>query len=235
MGHTSDAPGVGSKVFVVVGGERRVGELARESAMKLNVSLAAAAALWVGLIGCEGSRAAEVAPAPEASELPAPSYTADGKLLLPADYREWIYLSSGLDMSYSESPAMAGHSMFDNVFVDVRAYRAFVRTGTWPDATMLLMEMRGATQKGSINKRGHYQAGGVMGIEVHVKDSRRFDGGWAFFGFDGTQPAAMRPVSEDCYSCHREHGALDTTFVQFYPTLLEIATQKGTLNTAAKR
>lgn len=25
----------------------------------------------------------------------APAYTADGKLVAPADYREWIYLSSG--------------------------------------------------------------------------------------------------------------------------------------------
>src|SRR5438046_1749111 len=31
----------------------------------------------------------------------APVYTADGSLKLPANYREWVYLSSGLDMSYS--------------------------------------------------------------------------------------------------------------------------------------
>ncbi|HYU45886.1 MAG TPA: cytochrome P460, partial [Terriglobales bacterium] len=29
--------------------------------------------------------------------------------------------------------------------------------------------------------------------------------------------------------CHEQHGAVDTTFVQFYPTLLEIAKKKGTL------
>ena len=33
----------------------------------------------------------------------------------------------------------------------------------------------------------------------------------------------------DCYSCHAEHGAVDTTFVQFYPTLLPVASAKGTL------
>jgi hypothetical protein len=40
----------------------------------------------------------------------------------------------------------------------------------------------------------------------------------------------MIPMSEDCYACHRDHAAVDTTFVQFYPTLLPLATQKGTLS-----
>ncbi len=33
----------------------------------------------------------------------------------------------------------------------------------------------------------------------------------------------------DCHSCHAQHAAVDTTFVQFYPTLLPIATAKHTL------
>jgi hypothetical protein len=38
----------------------------------------------------------------------------------------------------------------------------------------------------------------------------------------------MLPRSADCYSCHLEHGAVDNTFVQFYPVLMEIAKGKGT-------
>jgi hypothetical protein len=34
----------------------------------------------------------------------------------------------------------------------------------------------------------------------------------------------------DSYSCHDKNGAVDTTFVQFYPTLIDLAKQKGTLN-----
>jgi hypothetical protein len=161
-----------------------------------------------------------------------PVYNDKGELLAPADYREWIYLSSGLDMSYSERLLAMGHSMFSNVFVNPDAYRAFQRTGTWPDKTMLVMEVRGASSKGSINKNGHYQSGGVMGVEVHVKDSTRFNGGWAFFAVDGGTPAAPIPASAECYSCHRQHAAVDTTFVQFYPTLIDLATQKGTLSAA---
>ena len=160
-----------------------------------------------------------------------PVYTDDGRLTLPEDYREWIYLSSGFDMAYSPQ-ARAGHHMFDNVFVEPSAYQAFLATGTWPDKTMLILEVRGAKGEGSINKTGHYQDTEVMGLEVHLKDASHFPEGWAFFGFDGSKPATMIPRTADCYSCHAKHTAVDNTFVQFYPTLLPIATAKGTLSAA---
>jgi len=159
----------------------------------------------------------------------APMYTADGQLMFPANYREWIYLSSGVDMSYSPQNGM-GHSMFDNVFVNPEAYKAFLATGTWPDKTMLVLEARMAGSNASINKSGHFQTGEVMGREVHIKDEARFPGKWAFFGFDEGPSAKQIPTAASCYSCHEQHGAVDTTFVQFYPTLLELAKQKGTLN-----
>ena len=161
-----------------------------------------------------------------------PEYTSDAQLRLPEHYREWIYLSTGFDMSYNPPMQTGGHHMFDNVFVNPDAYQAFLKTGTWPDKTMLVLEVRGAQGKGSINQHGNYQGGDVMGLEVHVKDEARFAGEWAFFGFDQGKTAKMVPVSADCYSCHADHAAVNTTFVQFYPTLLPIATSKGTLSAA---
>ncbi len=158
-------------------------------------------------------------------------YTSDAQLKFPEHYREWVYLTSGFDMSYNPSMQMDNHHMFDNVFVNPDAYQAFVKTGTWPDHTMLVLEARGAQGKGSINQKGNYQ-GTVMGLEVHVKDEARFPGKWAFFGFGEGKTARMIPTSTDCYSCHASHAAVDTTFVQFYPTLLPIATSKGTLSAA---
>jgi hypothetical protein len=158
-----------------------------------------------------------------------PVYTADGRLVFPTNYREWIYLTTGMDMDYNPDPAMAGHSMFDNVFVNPEAYKAFVATGTWPDKTMLVLEGRMAANKGSINKSGHYQTNDVMNQSVHIKDEARFPGKWAFFGFDEGKPSKQISKEAACYSCHEQHGAVDTTFVQFYPTLLEIAKKKGTL------
>jgi hypothetical protein len=184
-------------------------------------------ALLVALVvlGSAGAR-------PAATDDSGPRYTRDGQLLPPRDYRGWIYLTSGLDMSYNAAMQMGNAHMFDNVFVDPRAYAAFRATGTWPDKTQLVKETRAARTRGSINVHGQFQSD-ILGIEVHVRDTARFGGKWAFFAFDtGTPSAAMIPRSAACYACHSAHGAVDTTFVQFYPTLLPIARRAGTLTRA---
>lgn len=173
-----------------------------------------------------------VASASAAASADLPAYTATGEMLPPTNYREWIYLTSGIDMSYLPN-ADKDHSMFDNVFVNPQSYRSFVSTGTWPDKSILVLEVRGAQSKGSINKSGHYQDTDLMGIEVHVKDEARFPGKWAFFSFNTIQSkGTLFPQTATCYSCHAAHAAVDTTFVQFYPTLLPIAQSKGTFSEA---
>lgn len=157
------------------------------------------------------------------------AYTKDGDLVPPLQYREWVYLTSGLDMSYT-GKANPDMSMFDNVFVNPEAYRSFVATGTWPDKTVMVLETRGAESKGSINKAGHFQSGAVMGMEVHVKDETRFPGKWAFFDVANESKATLIPQAAPCYKCHADHAAVDTTFVQFYPTLLPIAQRAGTMS-----
>jgi hypothetical protein len=131
----------------------------------------------------------------------------------------------------------ASDPAFDNVFVNPEAWRTFQSTGTWPDKTMLVLESRGSRNQGSINRAGHYQSTGRMGLEVHIKDTQhfpapQFPGGWAFVSFDsGTNGSLFQPKA-DCYSCHQQHAAVDTTFVQFYPTLLPLATSEHTLSPA---
>ena len=159
-----------------------------------------------------------------------PEYTSDGQMKLPENYRQWTYLTTGFDMSYNPKLMSMDHHMFDNVFVNPEAYNSFLQTGTWPDKTVMVLEARQAVGKGSINQKGNFQGTELMGLEVHVKDEARFPGKWAFFGFDEGKTAKMTPTTANCYSCHAEHGAVDTTFVQFYPTLLPIAKQKGTLS-----
>jgi hypothetical protein len=168
------------------------------------------------------------APAPQPPN--GPEYTTDDQLKLPENYRQWVYLTTGFDMSYSAGAMTMDHHMFDNVFVNPEAYKSFTETGTWPDKTMLVLETRKAEGRGSINQRGNFQGGEVMGLEVHVKDELRFPSKWAFFGFDNAKTAKVTPTGAACYTCHQDHGAVDTTFVQFYPTLLPIAKSKGTLS-----
>ena len=165
-----------------------------------------------------------------------PRYTANDELVMPENYREWVWLSSGLGMTYgpNASESTAANPMFDNVFVTPEAYRAFLQTGSWPDKTMFVLELRASHTEGSINKGGRFQ-GDVRAIEVEVKDESRFAGKWAFFDFRGNRsPVKSLPQTATCYSCHSQNGAVDNTFVQFYPTLIEVARQKGTLKTAAR-
>ena len=159
-----------------------------------------------------------------------PRFSADNELARPENYREWIYLSSGIGMSYNPATNTPGNPNppFDNVFVTPTAYRSFLQTGTWPDKTMFVLELRGSAGEGSINRQGRFQQQ-LLGIEVEVKDSARFPGKWAFYEFGRTNTTA-KPLATTagCYSCHSQNGAVDNTFVQFYPTLTDIARQKGT-------
>jgi len=201
--------------------------------MRLPLKSVAAACLVVGGFAI-GAVLLHPARSVKASSQESPAYARNGDLLPPAHYREWIYLTSGLDMSYTPRTVDRGdRSMFDNVFVNPEGWRGFLASGTWPDKTVMVLEHRKARNKGSINQSGHFQAGGVVGIEVHVKDASRFPGKWAFFSFDAPEKnGTLIPQEADCYSCHSEHGAVDSTFVQFYPTLLPIAQAKGTLSAA---
>jgi hypothetical protein len=60
-------------------------------------------------------------------KVPKPQYDEKGSLVRPADYREWIFLSSGYGMNYS--PAPGSHDMFTNVFVPRWAYQEFLGNG----------------------------------------------------------------------------------------------------------
>jgi hypothetical protein len=165
-----------------------------------------------------------------------PTYTPGGELIRPVDFREWVFVTSGLGMTYNQPAAGAAPRVpnFTNVYVNPSAYRTFMKTGRWPDKTMFILEIRAATSEGSINKGGHFQTNLVV-IEASVKDEARFAGKWAYFDFGRdmkTQVAAL-PTTERCYACHADNAAVDNTFVQFYPTLLEVATKMGTVKAAA--
>lgn len=159
-------------------------------------------------------------------------FTAGGKLEFPGKYREWVFLSAGSGMTYGPSANPEGPPQFDNVFVNPSAYQAFLTSGRWPEQSIFILEIRGAKTEGSINKSGRFQSD-VVAIEVLVKDSKRFADtrGWGFFeyGATGREPAAKLPKTASCYACHAGNGAVEYTFVQFYPTLAPIAEKYKTL------
>lgn len=163
-----------------------------------------------------------------------PKYSSTGELTRPDDYREWVYITSGLGMTYGPAQAAAGRPpMFDNVFVNRESYRQFMTTGKWPDKTMFLLEIRRGEENVSINNGGRTQ-GELVALEAAVKDETRFrDTTWKYFDFPvgakAKSTAAPLPTSASCYACHQNNTAVEWTFVQFYPTLFEVAKRMGTV------
>jgi len=160
-----------------------------------------------------------------------PQYVAGSdKLVRPANYREWVFLGSSLGLDYPAPGAAPRPERFNNVFVNPSSYRAFVQTGKWPDKTAWVLEFRAVGTEAVANREGKFQTG-VVGFEVNVKDSR-FKDGWAYFGFRDGQ-ADVAPLSGDtvkrCIDCHTAHTAVERTFVQFYPTLFDVAKKMGTV------
>ena len=160
--------------------------------------------------------------APE-EHMPQPHFAEGNQLLRPQDYREWMFVGSNLNMGYNEAPAPAS-SNFHNIYIQREAYKNFAATGAFPDKTMLVMEVVAAGTNASINKRGQF-GDRFVGIEVALKDAKRFPEKWAYFDFigpDGKPLAQAGAFPKDrCWKCHNEHGAVDNVFVQFYPVLRE--------------
>ena len=163
-----------------------------------------------------------------------PRYRDGTSLMRPTDYREWTFLGSGLGLTYENETARAADAPpFTNVFVNPSSYRTFMQTGTWPNETIFVLESRRSQTNAAPNVAGRFQ-GELLGLEAEVKDVR-FPDGWGFFNFGRAASLAdvAAPLTGDavasCVDCHTKHTAVERTFVQFYPTLLEVARQKRTL------
>ena len=166
----------------------------------------------------------------------APAVADDGTLQRPRDLRELVFLSSGYGMAYGPAADKArqagGMPPFGNVFVSPQAYRVFMQTGKWQDGTTFFLEVRQGVGHASIASTGSSQ-GALIAIEAEQKDSSRYpEGGFAFFDFGSggaRERAAPLPRTAACYACHREHGAVEWTFTQFYPEQFAVAQGLGTV------
>src|SRR5256885_1269638 len=114
-----------------------------------------------------------VLPAQTQSKTNGPVFLADNQLVRPANYREWIWVSSGLGMTYGprEQSASPAEPRFDNVFVTPEAYRAFMKTGKWPNKTMFVLEIRSSQSHGSIPQNTDLTS--VIGIVLSDADELR--------------------------------------------------------------
>jgi hypothetical protein len=94
---------------------------------------------------------------------------------------------------------------------------------------MMVLELANAETKAEPGLQGSFQRDYVA-LEASVKDSKRFQDGWAYFSFDeadGKPKAKAQPFpSSSCWSCHHQKAATDHVFTQFYPVLRALLSSK---------
>jgi hypothetical protein len=156
------------------------------------------------------------------------TYTNTGGIALP-DYSKWVFIGSGLFSSQA-----GPDTRFSNVFIEPAAYDQYVKTGVWPDHTVIFSEKRASVTTLPITANaGWGQTGDVIGAELEVKDASR--SGWKYYeAAAGEKVARPHPDQSECTTCHVQHAAVDHVFVQFYPKLADAAKRNGTYKETTK-
>ena len=69
----------------------------------------------------------------------------DGKLVLPENFDDWVFIGTSLGMGYSQGEFdPEGHNMFQVVRIEPRAYQVFLETGRFVDGTMIALHFFGS-------------------------------------------------------------------------------------------
>jgi hypothetical protein len=169
-------------------------------------------------------------------------YDSAGRVQSPTGYRAWVFVGAPLtpeglnDGKYNcDEPGGCTKSNFPeyhHVYIEMKNVDAYLKTGSFPEGTVIVKELTRVlkptfpdSSRMEPSGRGYFN-GEYNGIDMTVKDSKRFAGthAWGFFTF-GHHPlpydptSAERPVAQ-CAGCHIANVAnTDMTWIQFYPLL----------------
>jgi hypothetical protein len=177
---------------------------------------------------------------PTATSSPnAPKYDGN-KLIFPDGFRTgWMFVGSNYGLQYkgesltAHANAPGPQNAFHNVYITPDGYAGFRSSKTaFPDPTMLVIDIYGASQKEPHNilAKGYFD-GDQQGALVAVKNSARPPGPngektiWAYYVFpDISKPGATAAAQPDanCEACHKKNGLVDNVWVQFYPMLRDL-------------
>jgi hypothetical protein len=187
--------------------------------MKTIRRLCAVAAVMSG--GWMATAAADEASMPAAATaLGVARLTTDGKLEKPANLERWVFLGTSLGMGYNPGSFNAARpGQFQVVLMEPKAYEHFLEHGSYAPGSMFVLSFYDTdTQPRSLNQKGFTQAD-LTNYEIHLIDPASPDG-HTFYMFDaGSKSGQALPPGNGCVSCHKNHGAFQGTFAQFYPTL----------------
>ena len=160
-----------------------------------------------------------------------PEYTKDGDLVLPKNWRSWVYVGSpltpdGLNDSKENFPE------YHNVYIEPGSYEIFKKTGEFPEGTIFFKELQRVLKpqqfpdgsRAEPSGRGYFP-GEFNGADVTVKDSKRYaqtGGKWGYYNFNHHEPKA--PIAKlksksECAFCHQASAKKDEVWTQFYRLL----------------
>jgi hypothetical protein len=152
------------------------------------------------------------------------AFTADGELIRPSGWREWVFVGSPLTPN-SLNGGEAAFPEFHSVYIDPDSWAHWKETGEFREGTMLAKELTLVGATAATSGIGFFN-GDLQGFEIAHKDSTRYSkdtGGWAYYSF-GHKPepyadtTAAMPIAA-CAACHTAAAADDMVFTQYYPIL----------------
>jgi len=150
-------------------------------------------------------------------------YTSDGKLKRPPiSYRKWVFVGAPVTPD-DMNDGKANFPEFHNVYIDPDSFAHYERTGEYRDGTVVVKELVRVGAKTASSGNGYFQ-GEFIGLEVSVKDAKRYPkdpGNWGFYSFGHSYPlkeVSAKNMVKECNSCHEEDGK-DFVFSQYYPVL----------------
>lgn len=149
-------------------------------------------------------------------------FSEGGKLMLPENWREWVFIGSPTspDSMNNGEAYMPG---FKYVYIDPDSFAHWKKTGTFRTGTMIVQERLKVVEAEYINNRALIP-GDYLGLSAMVKDAERYpDSIWGFFSFGrppyGEQVPEIGSMDElGCAGCHY-HADQDWVFTRFYPVL----------------
>lgn len=155
------------------------------------------------------------------------TYTKDGELVLPADWRTWVF--AGTSITPNEmNDGKALFPEFHNIYTSPETYEAAKRTGKLPEGAMVAKELSKVASKHASSGNGYF-AGDLFALAIMVKDSERYSDteGWGFYTYMRDEKTgyyaktAKLAAKESCYECHADGAETELVFSQYYPVLKE--------------
>jgi len=141
---------------------------------------------------------------------PATTLSNDNELLLPANYQSWVALAP----TATGMPTHHLDHVVSKVYVEPASYERFLKHGSWPNHTVIVLELR---DKEGLAKT---PCDGVIGLEVATKDVTRTPDPWSYYGIiydhhkNEAKAAEEKSVCQDC-------GAppVDMRLAMYFPAL----------------